>query len=727
LNNKKITIIFAFLMALSLVDAFELTSPGVERTACQGDTVLFVANVFGSGDFSMNLDGSASSWSVAVPQSFSLDNEGRAVYVYATPNSNVNPGVYSLNLYASNNQETKTIPFVINVNSCHDIRLVGEASKSICLNDITQFNYQIENLADYQETLELNLNGPYFVSTPQSLIALNPGEAKNIQVNVNQNNQVGDYEITLSASNEHVVSEITSNLGVSSCYEFTVTSEKDFTSMCENSQDSISFIIKNTGVREFDYSLSIDAPEWANLDLNTFTLNQNEEQAVSVVFSPPYGVEGNFRINLDVNGFEKEFNVEVNKCHGIFIDIIEKSASICNNIQTPVYMKNTGLFEKEYNLQTSEEWAGLDKYNVKLQPNEELNLNLVINPQNLEINSYDVYVRAIALDSSAVSSEDKIRIDVLDNQNCYLTRISAKDLDVNQDSSATLPITIANDANEKILYQISLTGNAASFSQLNPSIIEVNPKSSETVYLYAAPSLNVNPGSYLANIDISLDNVVISSKTINIDVNEMNIARSGQVTFLQKIENFFVSLWNSIFSRPVQVNQDQQDENTSEESVEAPQETEEANQTSFVNRAYEIVKGYWIYILIIAVIVIVALIALPPKSKGKDEAEDFDEDFDEELEEEPKKDDEKPLRIGRWALGIVIILALIWTQMQYGWFNYIKNYGFMAVGYAGSYKVYILGGLIIILIAILIIKYWKAIVDFFEEEEEKPKRKRKKK
>ena len=97
------------------------------------------------------------------------------------------------------------------------------------------------------------------------------------------------------------------------------------------------------------------------------------------------------------------------------------------------------------------------------------------------------------------------------------------------------------------------------------------------------------------------------------------------------------------------------------------------------------------------------------------------------MEEEPKKDDEKPLRIGRWALGIVIILALIWTQMQYGWFNYIKNYGFMAVGYAGSYKVYILGGLIIILIAILIIKYWKAIVDFFEEEEEKPKRKRKKK
>jgi uncharacterized membrane protein/flagellar basal body-associated protein FliL len=708
------------------VNAFELTSQVIERSACQGNTILFTANVFGSGNFNVNIDGSASSWGVAVPQSFTLNNNARTVYLYATPNSNVNPGTYSLNLIVSNNQETKTVPFTINVNNCHNIQLTGEASKSICSKDVTQFNYQITNLADYQETLQIDLNGPNFLSASQSLITLNPQESKDIKVYVDENNRVGDYDFTLSASNQYLISEINSNLKVNSCYEFTVTSEKDFVEMCENSQQSIQIVVENIGTREMDYSLSLESPEWINLDSNSFNLEPNQKKTINLVISPPYSTEGDFKINLNINEFKRELNVQVNQCHGVFIDIQEKAISLCNNIQTPVYIKNTGLFEKEFNLQTSEDWARLSNYNIKLQPNEEANVNLIIDPQNLEVKSYDVYVRALALDSSALSSEDKIKVNILNNLQCHDTSISAKDLSVNQDSSATLPITITNNGNEKLIYQISLTGTAASFSQLNPSIIEVNPRSSETVYLYSAPSVEVNSGDYSANIDVSFNNNLLASKVINIKVNEITLKKPGQINLWDKISGFFVGLWSRISIPKTPKIEETPEIEKEPEVIKEPELIEETNKTSFVNDIYQKAKNYWIYILVAIIVIIIALFALFSKSKENDEAENFEEDFD-DLKEEEKEDEEEPLKLGRWIVGILIIIGLIWTQWKFNWFNYVKIYALFAWNYANVYKIYLLIALIIILIIVLIVKYWKAIVEFFEEDEEKPKKKIKRK
>jgi len=732
LNNKIIiTVVFALLLVLSLVNAFELTSQGIERATCQGNTILFTANLFGSGNFNVNLDGSASSWSIAVPQSFTLDNNARTIYIYATPNSNVNQGTYSLNLIVSNNQEAKTIPFTINVDNCHDIELIGEASKSICSQDITQFNYQITNLADYQETLQIDLNGPNFLSASQSIITLNPQESKNIQVYVNENNEEGIYDFTLSASNQHLISEITSNLEINSCYEFTVTSETDLVEMCESSQQSIPLVIKNTGIKNMDYYLSLESPEWANLDSNLFTLQPNQEKVINVIISPPYSTKGNFNLKLNINEFQKELNVQVNQCHGVFVDIIEKSVSLCNNIQTPVYLKNTGLSEKEFNLQTSEDWARLNNYNVKLQPNEEINVNLIIDPQNLEMKSYDVYVKAVALDFSALSSEDKINVNILSNLQCHDTSISAKDMNVNQDSSATLPITITNNGNEKLIYQISLTGTAASFSQLNPSILEINPRSSETIYLYAAPSVEVNSGNYLANIDVSYNNNLLASTSINIKVNEIDLAKPGQINLWDKINGFFTNLWSKLSAPKTEEIVEEipiveQESKVVEEQEVITEIIEETNKTSFVSDVYQKAKSYWIYILVAVVIIIIALVALfsKPKNKGEDE-EDFEEDF-EELEKE--EEEGEPLRLGRWIVGVLVIIALIWTQWKFNWFNYAKTYAMLAWNNANVYKIYLLIALIAILIIILTIKYWKAIVEFFEEEgEEKPKKRKSKK
>ncbi|MBS3143831.1 hypothetical protein J4446_03085 [Candidatus Woesearchaeota archaeon] len=744
MNNKLIIVLIAILLIIPMSFAFELNSNELTRTTCQGSTILFTASVFGTGNFNVNLDGSASSWSTAVPQGFILNNNARTVYIYSTPNNNVYPGTYSLNLIVSNGEETKTIPYTINVENCHNLQITGETYKETCKGQITSFIYSLTNLGNYEEIYQLGLEAPDFLTLSQDLISLSPGESKNAYVYASQNSE--STQFTLSAFNNNGIGEITSRLQVNSCYDFTVSTDKDLVNFCEHSTESVNAGITNVGINKDSYNLQIEGPAWANLDKQSLILNPSQSGNTNIVLTPDYGVKGNFDINLIVNTNEiskrKTLKAQVNKCHDVFLDIEEKEISLCNNAKVPLIIKNTGSFEKEFRLETSEQWVGMDNYQVKLQPGEEFTTNIYIDITNLEKINYDVFVRAIALDSSELSVDDKIKVNVLDEMQCHNTEIiSDNNIKVTQGSSTTLPVTIKNEGNEKLVYEISMTGDGSSFTQLNPSILELNPDSAETIYLYSAPSTEVNPGDYSVDVRVSYNNNLLNSKNININVKESEFNQKEYVPLILRISNFLKNL----FPKRIAVeNQSEfiKEENIKEEIInEEPPEniveinevdfnkTIDANKTSFVSGLYNQVKSYWLYVAVGIAIIIILIIIF--SAGNKEEDDEFDEEEEEvdfkEKNKKKDKEEEKPLKIGRWILGVIVILGLIYSQMKLKWISYIVKYASMLWSYVIIYKFYVLIGLILLLIVILIIKYWGSILEFFEEEEKPKKKKRKKK
>jgi len=142
---------------------------------------------------------------------------------------------------------------------------------------------------------------------------------------------------------------------------------------------------------------------------------------------------------------------------------------------------------------------------------------------------------------------------------------------------------------------------------------------------------------------------------------------------------------------------------------------EDTNKTSSLTGLKESIKSYWLYIIVAIVIIIILIVIF---SAGEKEEEDWDDDDEE---------GDSPLKIGRWIVGIIVVLALIYLQMNYSWIGNIGKYVLILWEYLILYKFYILIALILLLIIILIIKYWGSILEFFEEEEEKPKKRRKKK
>tara|TARA_Y100000034_G_scaffold84730_1_gene101608 strand:+ start:3699 stop:6047 length:2349 start_codon:yes stop_codon:yes gene_type:complete len=779
MNNKWVIILLTILLVIPITSAFELNSNELTKTTCQGNTLLFTANVFGTGNFNINLGGSASSWSTSVPNGFILNNNGRTIYVYSTPNQNVNPGSYDLNLIVSNQEETKTIPLTVNVENCHELQLTGETLKEICQEEITSFGYQLTNNGIYDEEYNLEVEGSDSFTLSQDLISLNSGESKNVFVYTSQNAISSPF--TLSAFNQYGTNEITSELKVNSCYDFTLSTDKDFVNFCEHSTENVAITVTNAGINQDSYNLEVNGPRWINLDQQSLVLNPQQSGSVNLVLSPNYGIEGNFDIDLIINSKEtskaRELKAQVNKCYDVFLNIQEKEISLCNNAQTPLLVKNTGSFEKEFRLETSEQWALLNNYQINLQPGEESNVNLLLNVEGIERNNYDVFVNALALDGSGLSVDDKIKVKLLEEVECHNTGIvSSNSFEVTQGSSTTLPVTIKNNGNEKLIYEISLTGEGSSFTQLNPSILELEANEGETIYLYSAPSIEVNSGSYGVDISVSYNNNLLASKSINVNVKESEFNQKEYTSFLRKIANFFKEIFpKQIVSDVDEVPEEPKEEEPKEEEnttkyvpislrfagwfkdlfsinniteVEEPVEEEskeepleDSNKTGFVSGLYNQAKSYWLYIIVGIAIIIILIIIFSAGDKEEDEFdEDWDDDEEIDMKEEVKEekedefdedwdddDEEEPLKVGRWVLGIIVILGLIYLQMNYSFLGSIQKYFLMSYEYLILYKFYILIALIILLIAILIIKYWGSILEFFEEEdEEEPKKKLKK-
>ena len=762
MNNEKIAVIFLFiLLIIPLASALELNSNELTRSTCQGNTLLFTANVFGNGNFNANLDGSASSWSTAVPNGFILRNNARQVYVYSTPNNNVAPGRYNLNLIVSSNKETRRIPFTINVENCHGLQLTGDGLKEICGGSVASYNYQIKNSGNYKESFQLTLKGPRFITLSQDKISLVPGETKNVYAYIGQDSESSKF--TVFASNKYGTAEINSELRVNSCYDFSLSADRDFINLCEHSQEKTAIEVKNSGIHQDFYNLELKGPEWASLEKSDFILNPEKSEKTNLVLSPDYSINGNFEIELKANSKEssktKTFKVQVDKCYDVFLDIKEKEINLCNNARVPVFLKNTGLFEKDFRIETSEQWASLDEYKLKLKPNEEKNLNLMIDVNNIERKSHDVYARILALDGSGLEKEDKIKINILNQNQCHSTQIiSDSRVTIFQSSSSTLPITIRNNGNEKLVYEISITGDASSFTQINPSVFELNNGESEIVYLYSAPSVEINPGIYNADIGISYNRNLLASKSISINVKESAVKEDKEyVPFLLRFANFLESLSNKnetinkTDEKPKAKKQETVKNESAKEYVpfsyriagllsnlfgdknetigeskdivtEEKSENiiEDANRTGLISGIYEKARPYWIYVLVGAVIIIVLIFIF--SSKGEDESE---EDFEEGITEDENEDEEETSSLWKWLIGIVVIAGIAYAQIKYNLFEYAKRYTIIAFDYAEIYKFYILIALIFILIIILTVKYWSLIIDFFEEDET-PRRKRRK-
>ena len=785
MNNKNSLILFIFLLIINSVNAFDLVSVSEkEKSVCPSSTILLNAKVIGTGNFNVNADGSASKWATVVPQGFILNNEAKLIYSYITPKFDTNPGLYDLNLMVTSGNEVKNINYKINVPDCHNLEITGTASKSICGCNSDVYEFTISNNGIYQESYEIEVNGKAasWIKLNQNSLTLTPGESKTIYASLNApcGSDFGENKFTVTVRSliSNSIASFDSNVIVNSCFDFDVNAEKEFLSMCEHSSEVIPIKINNLAELDNNFDLKITGPAWANLHLSKLDLSSKNSGIINLILSPDYKVEGDFDININIKSKQSKISkdvkvkVSIRKCNDVSFELLTKEDRICAGSKKyhEANIKNLGELEKDFRIETSQGWAKPEEIIIKLAQGESKKIKIEFNPdENLTAKNYNINFKALALDSSKVNSEDSFNLDLLTRNDCYKPELQVQDLEVNTDSSATAQIAIKNIGAEIAVYELGLSGNANTFSQLNPSIVTVDPGKSEIVYLYVAPPYNIKQGDYKANIFVNLKNLgILESKTINIKVGEGKSVETVEVNKTNLFEKLFS------FIKKLNINQTQEQfidiekENMIKNDVkfsfnndihslkifdvknnsvtliiESEQsfvlldlnETEEvdidkdgkndlilklegfdennkpiinvnkkennSNQISNLNYLKDIFDRYKAVMLIILIIIIGAILFF---SMGlhKKLIDLFEEETDQEIEE-------KPLKIGRYVILIIILIALFW------YFRTYSNKWQLVLNYLNIYKMYIIAGLIILILLILIITYWKDIIDFFGE------------
>jgi len=692
-SDKKRLILVIILILLSNIsyaaENYKLFA-GQPTDICPGSTSLIIDSVESNSnaplEITVSSSGSANGFSTIIPNGLILNpSSKKSIYSYISPRTTTKTGSYSLNINFDVNGDTDNIQHQINVRNCYDFEISSlKDFADTCPSQNTQTRLELKNTGDYDESYTLEVEGEVkdWITLSSDFLSIKKGESKLITAFITPPSTAeGQYYFSVSAKSQTtgIVKTVESSVIINPCYEFSVKSETNTIEMCERSTQQIDLQLENKGTTTNTYQLQIDGPLWANLDKKSITLQKNANQRLKILLNPDYGVQGIFKIELivstDKGNLEgiTSYSVIVKKCHDIAINIEKDSDTICTSLSNDysVNVKNIGEVEKEYILSViGPSWATIDKEKITLGKNQERSLDLEINPSSdVEPKDYKIIIKAQAFDSSKVSSEDEINIKVVSQEECYKPNVKfqKESIDVNFDSSATVPIVVDNKGTTDATYSLSVTGTASSFAQLNPASLTLPSGKSEVVYLYIAPNSQTPNGNYEATVSARLeDSTILATDSLKITVLESKVSPE-KTEDIVKEPSFFSRIWanvKNIFKKEDEVekeidsitNETLDNETTSEiiesnkskaqeEIIEIPKnesfidinETQtELNETILKDpsKTKSIINKYSLTIIVIVIIILLLFILF----RFRKNIMDF---FEEEIEEEKPKEQPK--------------------------------------------------------------------------------------
>jgi len=564
---------------------------------CPGTTSLFTDAITNTGtsemQFTITNTGSSSGFTTTVPPGFILGpGKSRTIYTYVTPRTTTKIGKYTLDLNIASGSDTETISHAVDINDCSSFEIKAvNALKEVCPTEVEKFDFELKNTGEFTETFDFNVEGqaaPWATLSEKS-VTLSRKESKTIFVYITtSSDSLGSYDFSLMAEarSSKKVQSAKSSIKVNPCFDYSLSTKKDFLSLCEKSLEILPIDITNKGSIDNTYNLELSGPEWASLENNKIVVGKGETKSANIIVNPDYGIQGDFNLEFkattDKGKVESsnKFSVNVKKCHSVDLKLEKNRDRICNSLSSSynVLVKNTGDFKKEFKFELDGPvWSSFEKSKIELESGEERQLSLTINPGfDVAPSDYDIKIKASALDTSKVSSEDTLTITTISREDCYKPNIGInnKEISVYYDSAATVPIVIENKGNQEATYDISVSGTATNFVHLNPAIITVKPNMAEVLYLYIAPTTETTDGEYSATIAVRLkDSTILASDNLIIKVSKSKVPTEiiqpeqpqTKKSLWQRIKEFFSG-------KPVDVEQSPVTEVPTENITELPSE-----------------------------------------------------------------------------------------------------------------------------------------------------------
>ena len=212
----------------------------------------------------------------------------------------------------------------VDVGECYSVEIDIEKDKDvICGGEENIYDISVANSGTLDRDIEINVEGPEWASIENGSFYLESGQEKTLKLLANPENDVsGNFLVEVfSAANNKTGLRFSDviNLDVVSsaaCYQAEIDLRESVTNFY--SREFIYAKIKNNGIRNANYSVSVDGPSWANAAPKNLELKPSQSGNVNLEINPGLDVEESafdVKLNAEINGqiYSKDIKVNVKK------------------------------------------------------------------------------------------------------------------------------------------------------------------------------------------------------------------------------------------------------------------------------------------------------------------------------------------------------------------------------------------------------------------------------
>ncbi len=297
------------------------------------------------------------------------------------------------------------------VESCKDLAvIISPAEKSVCSNIPASFTVSVKNTGAVQDTVELTSTKG---ALGQSKVVLEPGETKDIRLDIDTEGLIGEELIKIIARSDGASDETTGRLVAENCYSASLLIEPAERTTCPCGTLGYSIVLENDGKLKDTYTI-----KFGNTT-ETASLEPGEKTEFGYMFLLPCDMKGKYEIRASVSSGHTEgsaaSSLTVKESGTCWSGSLEagKSAEVevYGAAVMPVKVKNTGDYPVSYALSLEgPSWVYMEPDAMYLQPGSDGNAYIYASPPHgTDIGEYKVTIRADS-DRSTISSELAISV-----------------------------------------------------------------------------------------------------------------------------------------------------------------------------------------------------------------------------------------------------------------------------------------------------------------------------
>ncbi|MBW2989539.1 hypothetical protein KY358_04440 [Candidatus Woesearchaeota archaeon] len=223
----------------------------------------------------------------------------------------------------------RSVVIKLNIKKCYlfDLR-IEEGKRELCGSDIGTYTLVLENNGESRDafTLAFDVPGWVDIALENKTLILGGRETREIELEANPpSDEKGSFVLGAEAVSGRSKAVIQDSIDVTvfpehECYNTAISAENMGIGYFGR---NIPVKVSNRGIKDADYSLSIEGPDWHSLSQSEFSLKDGEGKTVNLALYPDEDTaEGEYAITINAiegtHEFKKEISVKLRREEAFF-------------------------------------------------------------------------------------------------------------------------------------------------------------------------------------------------------------------------------------------------------------------------------------------------------------------------------------------------------------------------------------------------------------------------